>query len=392
MNNLKREFGEIFFYIVFTIWLSSEVLLNSTIKKVFIWDAKDVNDVIAYLVLILLLVQIVLFQQYTRQEIITIVIMTLPIAYATINSNHNTMMSTWVFIVASKNMDFDRLVNLAYVVQIIMIGTVFYLFFSGYITEYTTYRGALLRHSLGFSHPNLLGFRVFQLVISRCYIRRNKINFIDVLLTLLAAYFINTIANSKTSYYSLIILAVMMLIHIVTNMMEGGSNGVLVYGIAVAIVSNIASVFLSIIDVRKNTVLNFIDSVMSRRFYMCYRTMKYYGITLWGQDVQLIVKRHIVGDVHHFWLDNAYMALLLRYGVVVYLLFSTIYIGAMAYIRNAKLYVLLEIMCLYAIYGIMENNFFSMSQNIFLLTLSYPIYKRQLAEDHIMPSRIRIRA
>ena len=70
------------------------------------------------------------------------------------------------------------------------------------------------------------------------------------------------------------------------------------------------------------------------------------------------------------------MSILLRYGPIVFILFTVLYVSTMIMLKKMQQYVLVEILCLYAIYGIMENNFFSMSQNLFLLLLSYPIYKR----------------
>jgi hypothetical protein len=145
--------------------------------------------------------------------------------------------------------------------------------------------------------------------------------------------------------------------------------------IVVAVASNVLSLTLSYIQIRKYPVLDKFDQFMSRRFYLCHQTLKYYGVKLFGQDIQMIVNRPIVGKVYHFWLDNAYMSILLRYGPVVLIVFSGLYIWTMIVLKDMKQYMLLEILSLYAIYGIMENNFFSLSQNLFLLLLSYPIYK-----------------
>ena len=128
-------------------------------------------------------------------------------------------------------------------------------------------------------------------------------------------------------------------------------------------------------------MINKFDRIMSRRFSQCYRTFKYYGIKLFGQDVQLIVNRPGVGKHYHFWLDNAYMSILLRYGPIVFIMFTVLYVCTMIMLKRMQQYVLVEILCLYAIYGIMENNFYSMSQNLFLLLLSYPIYRHQIQTE-----------
>lgn len=145
--------------------------------------------------------------------------------------------------------------------------------------------------------------------------------------------------------------------------------------ILLSVCSNVLSILFSIINIKQYDFLRGIDAFMSHRFSQCHRTIGFYGIKPVGQVVQLIVKNPYTGKIYHFWLDNAYVAILLRYGVIVYVVFSVLYFVTMAYLKKTQQYYLLCIMCMYSIYGIMENNFFAMAQNIFLLSLSFPIYR-----------------
>ena len=373
----KREvFGKKFIYLILVVWFSTEVLFSSTIDKIYIWKIKDLNDMMAYVVLGLLVIQIVFFQKYQIKELALIAIISLPIIIGTLNSGHNAIMSMWIFVVASKYIDIDKTAKISYYTELILTLVVFYLFANGIIVERTIYRGTLLRHSLGFNHPNMLGIRVFLLVVCRCFIRREKFNIFDWSLIVAAAFFVNRVANSKTSFFALVILSILMFIHIVMQK-TGARIGVLMDGLViVSLACNVLSLLLSFMQISKIPLLKKMDIFMSKRFSQCHRTLNYYGIKMFGQDVQLIINRPAVGKYYHFWLDNAYMSILMRYGIIVFLLFSFLYIGAMIMLKDMKQYMLVEIMCLYAIYGIMENNFFSMSQNLFLFLLSYPIYKR----------------
>lgn len=373
----KREaFGQKFIYFILILWFSTEVLFSSTLDRIFIWKIKDLNDAMAYIILGLLLVQIVFFQKYQIKELALIATVTLPIILATLNSSHNTIMSTWIFVVASKYIDMDKVAKISYYTELFMTLVVFYLFFNGFIVEYTLYRGSILRHSLGFSHPNMLGIRVFLLVVCRCYIRREKFNIFDWSLIVAAAVFVNHVANSKTSFYSLVILAGITFIHIAMQKFGVGFYKLMNFLITVSVACIVISLMLSFGQISKYPILKRLDIFMSKRFSHCHRTLNYYGVKLFGQDVQLIINRPALGKFYHFWLDNAYMSILLRYGVIVFFFFSALYIGTMIILKDMQQYMLVEIMCLYAIYGIMENNFFSMSQNLFLLLISYPLYKR----------------
>ena len=371
----SEQFGQKFIYFILALFFGSEVLLSSTIEKIFIWEKDSLNDAMAIITLGLLLMQIVFFQVYQIEELALIAVVSVPIIIATINSEHNTMISTWIFIIAAKYIDFDKAARLSYYVELLMTLVVFYIFATGVISEYTIYRGSILRHSLGFIHPNQLGVRIFLLVVCRCYIRKDRFNYIDWGIVVGAAVFINKVANSKTSFYALIILAVIMLVHIIMQKTGVGLESASKMLIIAAVAVNVLSLFLSFIQVKNYSLLSKFDAAMSHRFSQCHRTMAYYGVKLFGQDIQLIVNRPAIGRVYRFFLDNAYMSMVLRYGPIVFILFSGLYIWAMIMLRQMGQYALVEILCLYAIYGTMENNFFSMSQNLFLLVLSYPIYK-----------------
>ncbi len=391
MIEKREQFGRNFIHIILAIWMIKEVLLNTTIEYVFGWKREELNEIMAYVVLALLILQIVLFQSYQLDELIIVGIVTAFIVYATIVSGHKTLMSTWIFIVASRHVDFDKFIKISYYIQLFAFIIIIYMFFSGYISDYTIHRGNVIRHSLGFSHPNQLGISVFLLLVCRCYYKRNKMTFFDISLILVAAALVYKIANSKTSFYSLIILAIVSAIYIF--MFRLGINMTFFANImiAIAIVSNLGSILLSIVDLSSFPTLKSFDVFMSYRFSLCNRTMKYYGIGLWGKDVKLTVSRPVVGGVYHFWLDNAYMALLLRYGIIVFLIFSVLYIATMLYLKRTEQYYLLGIMMIYAVYGIMENNYFSMSQNLFLIALSFPLFTHNDSKSmHGISSKVKI--
>ncbi|MBQ6587458.1 MAG: hypothetical protein IJI01_02125 [Butyrivibrio sp.] len=375
MKTKLEQFGQKFIYIILAIWLSTEVLFNSNIQHFFIWEKSVANDFMNILVLVLLILQVVVFQKYTFKEMVLIFAISLPIILATLNSNSKTMMSTWIFIIAVKYIDLDKTIKISYIVQGLMTLLVIYMYYAVIIEETVTYRGSLLRHSLGFIHPNQLGVRVFLLIICHCYLRRNRIGILEYIIVSLGAWVVKRVADSKTAFYALVILLVLLLVYGIAKRFDNGKEIFSNSMIMIFFAANIISISLSVFNIMSNDLLKKIDIYMSRRFSQCHRTYQYYGLSIFGKDIQLLVKRNIVSPIYHFWLDNAYMAILLRYGIVVFFIFMGLYLSTMIYLRETGECKLLMIPALYSIYGIMENNFFSMSQNFFLILLSYSIYR-----------------
>ncbi len=388
----RERVGRVYIYIVFVLWAGLEVFISSMLKNILWWKKEVIDDHMAIITLVLLAVYIFLIQKYDLKEIIIIGMISLPIIMATLNSRHNVMMSTWIFIVAMKYVDFDKFAKIFYYVELPCTLFVIVLFKMGYIGEYTIYSHSVLRHSYGFTHPNMLGIRVFLLVICRCYLRRQKFNFIDWSIIIAASIYVNKVSNSKTAYYALIILAVIMAAYLIVLLFGKNISVLSDLMIIIAAGSVLMSVGMSMINCRKYPILGAIDRLMSFRFSKSYATKSYYGVKLFGQRVRLIFSNPGTGKTYHFWMDNAYMSILLRYGVVVFIIITSLYIWTMIYLKNKNQHVLVALLCLYSIYGIMENSFFYISQNIFLLLLAYPIYSRDSAFDasETLQSRIRL--
>ena len=108
----------------------------------------------------------------------------------------------------------------------------------------------------------------------------------------------------------------------------------------------------------------------------------YYGVTLWGQRIDTIVKdRKYVGVYHQWYLDNAYLSVLLQFGIVVYVIFSLLLVWAVFYYANQNDYTMVAILFTYSVYGIMTTGFYMMSHNIFLLTIASVLYMKEGTYD-----------
>lgn len=385
----KESIGEKFIYGILILWISTEVLFNSNIERVFGVDVQTANGTMAAITLVMLVIQILFFQSYSITELFRVIAISAPIVIATILSGNNLLMSTWLFVIASKHMNFERSIQYLYFTQIVMLMIVLYAFFTGSIKECTYYRGTILRHSLGFTHPNLLGVRVFEICACRFYLKRENPRFGDILVTAVCAVLVYMVTNSQTATISLVMLLGFSVINLVMNYRKKSIELFARAMIWLSVLPALVSVVLSIIDVKKNSLLCQFDKFMSYRFSGCHSMIHFFGVKLLGQDIQLKIKRHIIGWYYQFWLDNAYMSILLRYGVIVFVIFMTLYIMTMILLYKSAQYELIEILGLYAIYGIMENNFFSLSQNLFLLLLSIAIYHEKIS-SLVIPLKRRV--
>lgn len=381
MIEYRKKTCEYYFYFVFSIWFGTEILFNTTIKEIFDYSLAELNDNMAIVVLIMLVIQIVIIQDYSLKELMVVGPVSLVIAYTTLNANHKALISMWLFVIAAKYIDLDRVARLAYALLLAITAIVLWLYYTGNIDDVTLRRGDMIRHSLGFSHPNQLGLRIFQFALCRLFIRRSRLDLRDYLITLFLGAVVYFVPNSQASFYSMIILLIMIIIYQMSWDKVRGKEIISKALFLIIMLTNLGSIVLSIVDVKRIPVLRALDRMLSYRFSQCYRTYKYYGVSLFGTDIQSIIVKPVIGRYYHFWLDNAYMAILLRYGVIVYLLFSVIYFMTAIKLKRQNQYFLLFVYALFSIYGIMEYNFFALTHNIFLLVIASLLYNRQMISE-----------
>lgn len=391
-SNIRYLIGKKLFFLTFVFWYIMEIFFSSSLKVIFGIQVSYINNVISYVILILLVVEIFFFQTYTLRELVIILFISLPISIATILSDYRILMSAFLFIIASKNIDFDKLVIYARRILVVMISLIIVLNLMGFINDKILYRGGIVRHSLGFSHPNQLGLRIFQLMICYAYLHYDIMKIRGFFLVIASAVLMWIIPNSQSSVVCLSLLAIMMLTKIILTKYSpeliAGFARIL---ILLSIVVNAFSVFMSCINLSNHPALNRIDRLLSVRFSSCNYVLRYYGLTLFGNKIYVSEQERIVAGIKKaMWLDNAYMNILLRYGIIVYMLFSVLYIATMLYFYREKKYNLIMIYTLFAIYGIMEIGIYVTSVNIFILAMAYPLYDPRL--PNTIRSKIKLRS
>lgn len=373
----KWNFNNIYFF-TFVLWYSTKVVFNTTIGTIGGIPADTIKGLINLIVFALLSFQIaLLLPSFVKKKILLLAGITMLIFVSTVLSGDGALIFVWMFIAASKNKNWNKLIEIAYIILLVMVPVIAVLSLVGVIEDKTIAMRGVQRFSLGFSHPNQLGLRIFQLVIYHCYLNKGKFGWLGYFFIILAIAFAYKIPNSQTAC---ICLAVFLLLILAYKFIEGLRPCILKTYARVlltgTVLVNVFSILLSAIDVNKNILLSKVNEWMSARFSLCHKVWQIYGISFLGQKVHITEKeRELAGVTEGLWLDNAYVSILLRYGILVYLLFSIAYIWLVKYVISKKNYILVTILFLYALYGVMENGFYTLIHNVFLIMMAVLLYK-----------------
>ena len=377
MLTIRRNYN-LFFSFVFILWYSTEIVFNTTLETMMGISVLKISSIINWLVFLLLMVQIVVFQTYRKKELFIIALITIPIVTATVLAEHKSMLSAWMFIVASKNVNFKEIIKTAYVILLVEVPMIIIMCFAGVIDDRIIMRNDRQRFSLGFSHPNQLGLRVFQLIVCHCYLRRDKFRIRDYIYILCAVLFSIYVPNSQTAYICLVILLLLVFLFGWLKEYHGMAMEIYMKGLVIGVfLLNLFSIVLTLVDVKKYPFLVQIDKWMSIRFSTGHRVWLLYGISFFGQKVYITEEeRRMAGINRIFFLDNAYANILLRYGIFVFAIFSIGFLFLVKCEGKQKNYMLVIILFVYSLYGVMEAGLYMMTHNIFLLSFADVLYQK----------------
>lgn len=351
----------------------------------------SIYQITMILVTIGLLVQYFTQKRYTKKEICCSIILTIFAVTITLASKQFAILSLVVVLISSKNVDLHQLIG-----KILKVHVFFCLLnITGWILGLVPDHSGILSkggriiysYSLGYSHPNIAGlqFLVF-LLLHLCYKRSKLVYAYLVSLTII----IYLMCRSRTCLYlSIVSLFFFIFFDGLSKYKKLGKfifkmrYFIYLYPIMMAFIS-IGGVYLYI---NGNAWATLANAITSGRLQLGERYMNLYHIRLFGQEIYSSSNAE-----SYMRLDNGYLNIILRFGLIFFLLFIVAHIICLhKLIKFEKYYECLTIV-LFLTYGLTEAYIYNIFINFSLLYLSilmYPLYIRK--EPNFLRSTIILR-
>ena len=274
------------------------------------------------------------------------------------------LFSLAVFLSVSDIVDFDKVIKVDLTVKVVMLLLVVFLYFIG-LTERvvmeTKSGGAI--YGLGFGNPNTFGVYVFGICADLIYLNRQRKSVLVYLFAILAAFFINVFCDSRSSFICILFL-------VVTSFYNPLKSNRKIIRIMLSVLPTLFFIIsLALVEMYDNRVsfAMSLDSFLSRRIALSSIFLHTYKPTLLGN--------YFVGyntakgiSVSHV-LDNAYVMLISKFGIVATLL---VLCGLTRQIYRSDEKNYRSVLCIlaFAAFGLMENGLYILFYNPFLLSMS----------------------
>lgn len=368
MNITFRQYKEQLYQISIVLMLIYEIIFKqSNIKAIVNVQLVDsINRILWIMIICIQIFCIVFCSRYTWKCMIgsfTIVVVSMIACFI---SRDAAMIKFALFFIAAKDIRFRRVACTYIVTSTILCIGVIMGYIVGIIPNYlNSERFGVKRNALGFTAPSSLGFIGFNIVFYLFqFKKKSKMNFLfRIMVTIEIVLVLWYIANCRTGVVAIIFF-------ITLYVLQKKSKKIFRYKVIalIPLICAIASVYITIFYDNTNNIHREINSLLALRPQLANLYYEIVGIHLFGTNAHLKLLDGI-------WLDNGYISVLLRYGVVNFTIILNIYYIALRKAIATRNDTIVMGVVTASLIGVSEMFIYSFSTNIILLWIATEIFQ-----------------
>lgn len=358
LTRLKKDY--LYYAALFLMMFYDVVLRQSNLKKVY--DVTMVGNIVWAMVIVLLLFKMIL-TSYTLREMGIMFVIAFICICSWRASGEITLLKFLFFTLAIKGINIEKVERIFIITSISLMLVVILSSLIGIIpNEIVTRRYGLNRYNLGFVAPSTIGYYVFSLgylYLARCF---KKIRLRVLVWGSMIMGFLWYVVNCKTAILALMAVYLLFLV-------AWRWEGIFLTPLTVLAPSlfGIITVYFMVFFNNKNMLHNFLNNLMSRRFMLTNIYYRRTGIHLFGFSTDNEALSGI-------YLDNAYAALLLRWGIVSFLMLILIYSVALYKMVKRKNIIIIIGILGAALYSLSEAVLYSYGTNLILFYVANELF------------------
>ena len=369
----KRNIYYILFFIGYFLLVASTMFH----RVKFLVNICNYLDVIAFIILFYNI--IVSFKKINTKVALWLIIISIISLTSYYFSKDTLPIKLIIVLLASKNISFDNFIKKDFIVRIILILSVVSFHYLGLTNDYLMMRAdGTIRNSMGFSHPNSFGFYLMIIAFEYIYIsfmKNNKIQIKNYILILLIMYIINYFSDSRTSILAIILF--LLFLNFKDKIIK--NKKINTFAIKnIFIIMTILTLTFTYLYGNYNTYANQMNNLTSNRLYYSNYFYKTYGPSIVGQKIETISTESAKkSNKKPIVLDNCYIQLIVRYGILVYMIYAMFFRKSFIYALNKNDKIIIIIMLILCLFGLSESNILLIERCPFLIYVNNIIFNKE---------------
>lgn len=379
MKNSNIRLNKLIFYVSYTL-----IIFSTMFKQVT--GINNLLETLSTIGIMLLLINCVSnINKLNINKVLILFISVFMAVITKITSKSNTIFILILLIIAAKNIKLEELIKYDLKIKIPFMIIIVVLYFLRMTDVNLHYRNGIIRHSMGFSNPNVFSTYILAIIVEYLYLRRKKVNAKDLIIIIIGIFIIDFYADSRTQIFCLIILALIVYINKYTGK-KFLNNSIVNFIVSnIFIILTIFSLLIIYFYGQGNDIVQDIDVQTSGRIKQISGVFNEYDVNLFGNKLDLVtsLQAKLTGK-QQTALDNVYIYSLLSYGIIPFIIMCIAMKKYMKTTIKENEDILRTIMLVFLIGGLMERFCIEVQYNIFLLYFSYIIYDNKNKKEKVL--------
>lgn len=358
------------FYIAFAVFFFSNLLVRTTISSIFESPTEDIKHILDYVVIILLGAKTFTQRASLKQWAIAISLV-VTFFYVWKTSDEGWLYWVALFVVAGQNIKLETLAKIVFYEGSTLFLVIILSYKLGFIEDFILYRGSEIRQSFGFSHPNFFGLYSLLISFSFSIFNFGRHYLLQYSLTAVIIYLNITITDSRSVAMLGAIQIAMIAIFKYAKSEKSQHIWRLLFATSAALVPAI-SLYLMMKASLTDPAVHFLDKTLSWRITLAQRYYEMAGLRLFGNTFESYPPIFwINGEPRAFGVDMSSLHVILRFGLVAFIIFIYAYFALLVRIVKDRHWdILLFGFTLMSLYGFTETIAIRIDSNFILVALA----------------------
>lgn len=288
-------------------------------------------------------------------------------------SGVDALLETGLLIAGANDIDYRKILKVYLIVEIPMTICTMIAGYTGVITNLVYHRGEQVRMSFGFIYPTDFAAGIVFLVTAWVVLRQARCTWVEIGLMIISVVLFEKYCDVRNSEIVMMILIICVVYLKIRNKLAAKKGKEYTPSLLLKILCLVAPYglagFMILVsrfyrpDIEWMAKLN---TLFSTRLSLGKEVFDRYDIQIWGQDIPMRGyggSTEVVAD--YFFIDSSYVNILMRLGLVVFILVMLII--SIIMIKNLNHPYMLMAMAIVCIHSVMEHHMFEVYYDVFLM-------------------------
>lgn len=288
-------------------------------------------------------------------------------------SGVDALLETGFLIAGANDIDYRKILKVYLIVEIPMTICMMIAGYTGVITDLVYHRGEQVRMSFGFVYPTDFAAGIIFMVTAWVVLRQVRCTWIEIGLMIISVVLFEKYCDVRNSEIVMMILIICVVYLKIRNKLAAKKGKEYMPSLLLKILCLVAPYglagFMILVsrfyrpDIEWMAKLN---TLFSTRLSLGKEVFDRYDIQIWGQDIPMRGNggsTEVVAD--YFFIDSSYVNILMRLGLVAFILVMLII--SIIMIKSLNHPYMLMAMAIVCIHSVMEHHMFEVYYDVFLM-------------------------